>query len=92
MMVFTQNKFKMNKEYVFEKVKLIIEKIMEGASIPDVEMNSNMRNDLEMDSLNLIELILACEHDFNIMVNDDDVVGFTTVEECVNYIHKLINK
>lgn len=43
---------------------------------------------LGMDSLDLIEFVMACEEEFGIYIDDEDVEKFETVEDIVNYIEE----
>ena len=45
--------------------------------------DARFREDLDADSLDLVEVVLALEERFNIQVNDDQIAGVTTVGEAV---------
>ncbi|MGQ9585161.1 MAG: acyl carrier protein [Anaerolineae bacterium] len=70
---------------VFEKVKAIIVEEM-GISADRVTMESDFREDLEADSLDLIALISALEEAFGSEIPDEDIVGIKTVGDAVRYI------
>ncbi len=54
---------------------------------PDkIKMESKFREDLEADSLDLVELIMAFEDKFGGEISDEDAQGITTVGEAVKYI------
>ena len=75
----------MTKEEVFEKVKeIIIEQL--GADEDDITMAANFRDDLEADSLDLVELIMAFEEEFGGEISDEEAQKITTVGEAVNYL------
>jgi len=69
----------------FEQVKLIIVDLLsidEGKITPE----ARFREDLEADSLDLVELIMAFEEKFGGEISDEDAQKITTVGEAVKYI------
>ena len=69
----------------FEQVKLIIADLLsidEGKITPE----ARFREDLEADSLDLVELIMAFEEKFGGEISDEDAQKITTVGEAVKYI------
>ncbi len=75
----------MTKEEVFGKVKgIIIEQL--GADEADITLAANFRDDLEADSLDLVELIMAFEEEFGGEISDEEAQQITTVGEAVNYL------
>ena len=77
----------MTKDEVFEKVKgIIIEQL--GADEADITMEASFRDDLEADSLDLVELIMAFEEEFGGEISDEEAQKITTVGEAVNYLYE----
>lgn len=75
----------MTKEEVFAKVKdIIIEQL--GADEDQITMEASFRDDLEADSLDLVELIMAFEEEFGGEISDEEAQTITTVGEAVNYL------
>ncbi len=75
----------MNKEDVFAKVKdIIVEQL--GADEDQITMEASFRDDLEADSLDLVELIMAFEEEFGGEISDEEAQKITTVGEAVNYL------
>jgi len=75
----------MTKDEVFEKVKgIIIEQL--GADEDEITMAANFRDDLEADSLDLVELIMAFEEEFGGEISDEEAQKITTVGEAVEYL------
>ena len=70
---------------VFEKVKKIITEQL-GIDEKDVTLDSAFIEDLGADSLDIVELIMAMESEFDMEIEDDDVEDISTVEDVVNYI------
>ena len=75
----------MTKDEIFEKVKdIIVDQL--GADPDQVTMNASFRDDLEADSLDLVELIMAFEEEFGGEISDEEAQQITTVGEAVNYL------
>jgi acyl carrier protein len=75
----------MTKEEVLEKVKeIIVEQL--GADEGDITMEASFRDDLEADSLDLVELIMAFEEEFGGEISDEEAQKITTVGEAVKYL------
>ena len=70
---------------IFERVNKIIVDLL-GADPEQVTLESKFREDLEADSLDLVELIMALEEEFEGEISDEDAEKITTVGEAVNYV------
>ena len=68
----------------FEKIKDILSEQL-GISQDDLTMDSAIE-DLGVDSLDLVEIIMALESEYDIDISDDDVEKIKTVGDIVNYI------
>ncbi|MBI5878636.1 MAG: acyl carrier protein [Chloroflexi bacterium] len=75
----------------FERVKKIIVDQL-GADADKVTMEARFREDLEADSLDLVELIMAFEEEFGGEISDDQAQKITSVGEAVNYLAKAADK
>lgn len=69
----------------FEKVQAIIVELL-GVPKEKVKLDAKFREDLEADSLDLVELIMAFEEEFNAEISDDDAQAINTVGDVVKYI------
>ncbi len=70
---------------IFDKVKaIILEQFM--ADEDAITMQTSFVDDLEADSLDLIELVMALEEEFGLSIEDQDVGDIKTVGDVVNYI------
>ena len=72
---------------VDEKVKSIIVELL-GAEEEKVVDDASFREDLEADSLDLVELIMAFEEEFGTEISDDDAQTITTVGKAIEYVKK----
>jgi acyl carrier protein len=69
-----------------EKIRAIIVDLL-GVDEDKVVLDSRFREDLEADSLDLVELIMAFEEEFEGEISDEEAQKITTVGEAVNYIN-----
>jgi acyl carrier protein len=69
----------------FTDIKAIIVDLL-GVDVGKVTMDARFREDLEADSLDLVELIMAFEDKFGAEISDEDAQKITTVGEAVKYI------
>lgn len=77
----------MTKEEVFAKVKdIIVDQL--GVEADEVTIEASFREDLEADSLDLVELIMAFEEEFGGEISDEEAQKITTVQEAVDYLHE----
>ncbi len=70
---------------VFEKVRRIIAEQL-GIEEDDIQMESSFLDDLGADSLDIVELIMALEEEFDIEIPDSEAEKITTVGDAVEYI------
>ena len=74
---------------VFEKVKnLFVEEL--GLDEDKVSMESKLEEDLEIDSLGIVEVVMAFEDEFGIEINDEELSDVETVGQAVNLLHSKI--
>ena len=72
-------------ENTLERVSKIIIDLL-GVDASKVTPEARFREDLEADSLDLVELIMAFEEEFGGEISDEDAQKITTVGEAVNYL------
>jgi len=69
----------------FERVKeIIVEQL--GVDESEVTMDASFIDDLGADSLDIVELIMALEEEFDLEIPDKDAEKITTVGDAVEYI------
>lgn len=73
-------------ENIEERIVEIVADLL-GVPAEKVTMNARFREDLEADSLDLVELIMAFEEAFGSEISDEDVQKINTVGEAVEYIN-----
>ena len=70
---------------IFEKVKEITVDQL-GVSEDAVTMEASFIDDLEADALDIVELMMALEEEFDIEIPDEDAEKITAVKDAVEYI------
>ena len=70
---------------IFEKVKEITVDQL-GVSEDAVTMEASFIDDLEAESLDIVELMMALEEEFDIEIPDEDAEKITAVKDAVEYI------
>ncbi len=74
----------------FEQVKEIIVEVL-GSKPEDVKKESKFVDDLGADSLDLVELIMSLEENFQIEISDSEAEKIITVQDALDYIEKNIS-
>lgn len=69
-----------------ERIRDIIVELL-GVDEDEVNLDARFREDLEADSLDLVELIMAFEEEFEGEISDEEAQKITTVGEAVTYIN-----
>lgn len=72
-----------------KRVRAIVVDLL-GVDEDKVVPEARFREDLEADSLDLVELIMAFEEEFGSEITDEDAQKITTFGEAVNYINKAM--
>lgn len=80
----------MGTEEIFEKVKNIIVDQL-GVAEASVTLEASFIDDLGADSLDIVELVMALEEEFDIEIPDNDAEKVVTVQDVVDYIKDNIN-
>ena len=75
----------MNQQEIFEKVKAIIVDLL-GVDEAKITLEARFREDLEADSLDLVELIMKFEDEFGGEISDKEAQEIKTVGQAVDYL------
>ena len=68
-------------------VEKIIELAKENLSIDgEITATSSFKEDLEVDSLDLMELVMALEEEYDVEIPSDDLAELNTVGDVINYL------
>ncbi len=70
---------------IFETVKSVVAEQL-GVDESEITMDSSFNDDLEADSLDIVELMMALEDEFKIEISDEDAGKISTIGDVVEYI------
>lgn len=72
----------------------VIEIIQDQLGIDDVEITTetSFKDDLGVDSLDLLELVMAFEEEYNIELNPEELEGISTVGDIIEFIKKYTDQ
>lgn len=68
--------------------RMIIDQL--GVSEDELQLDTNLMKDLEADSLDAVEIIMAIEDEYDIEIPDEDAERFQTIGDIVSYVEKAI--
>lgn len=75
---------------VFERVsKVIVDRL--GVDESEVKLEASFREDLGADSLDVVELVMELEDEFDMEISDEDAEKIGTVGDAISYIEKKIS-
>ena len=79
----------MTRDEIFEQVKSIL---VETLSVDEdkVSMEARFQEDLETDSLDLVELVMTMEEKFGVKISDEEAAKIRTVSDAVDFVEKRI--
>jgi acyl carrier protein len=77
----------LDREEILSKIQEITADRL-GVEESDVTPEASFREDLEADSLDLVELIMELEEQFGMEIPDEEAEKITTVEEAVDYVQE----
>ncbi len=75
----------MSQEKIFEKVRSMLSEEL-GIDAERITMDSNFIDDLNADSLDIVDMIVEMEHEFDLSIPDEEAERIKTVGDAVNYI------
>lgn len=75
---------------VVERVtKVIVDRL--GVDESEIKLEASFRDDLGADSLDVVELVMELEDEFDTEISDDDAEKIATVGDAVTYIQSKVN-
>ncbi|MBR6694395.1 MAG: acyl carrier protein [Clostridia bacterium] len=73
---------------VFEKIRAILANQLD-ANEDDITMETDIAADLGADSLDVVEMIMSIEDEFELEIPDENIENIKTVGDVVNYIQSI---
>ena len=70
---------------MLEKIKEIVADQL-GIDEDDIKLESNFKEDLEADSLDLFELVMALEEEYGVEIPSEDLEKIATVTDIIEYL------
>jgi acyl carrier protein len=70
---------------MFEKIKEIVAEQL-SCNEDEITMDTNFKDDLGADSLDLFELVMALEEEYDVEIPSEDLTNINTVEDVINYL------
>ena len=74
---------------VFDKVKSLFEDEL-GIDSEKITMDAKLEEDLEIDSLGIVEVVMAFEDEFEIEIDDEELTDVGSVGQAVNLLHSKL--
>jgi acyl carrier protein len=70
--------------------KIIVEQL--GVDEADIKPSASFVDDLNADSLDLVELVMSLEEEFGTEISDEDAERIRTVQDAVDYVDEHLNQ
>lgn len=70
---------------MFDKVKAIFEEQL-GVSQDEMQLDTNFKDDLGVDSLDLYEIVMKMEDEFDVEIPAEELEDVATLEDVLNYL------
>ncbi|WP_149275830.1 acyl carrier protein [Pareuzebyella sediminis] len=83
----------MSQEARYQKLKEIVSIYLpEDVSVNDITLKSHFLDELNINSANLVDIVLDVEDEFDILLENDDMDGMKTVEDALKIIDAKLTK
>ena len=74
---------------ILDKIKaLIVDQT--GISTDSLDLSTSLMSDIEADSLDAVEIIMAIEDEFEIEIPDEEAEKFVTIKDIVDYLENVL--
>ncbi len=80
----------MNREEIANKVKEALIEVLGLEKDAKIEESDRLFEDLEADSLDYAELVIKLEKTYNVKIEDEQLVGKSTVKDIIDFIEGLV--
>ena len=79
----------MSDDEILERIKKVIENQL-GIEPDDIKLESTFFEDLDADSLDIVELILTFEEAFKVDISDEAAAEMSSVQDVFNFVKKIL--
>lgn len=69
----------------------VTEMVKEELMIEDLDLNADLTKDYQIDSIGLIEFVMALEEEFDIQIEDEELENLRTTQEVIDLIESKKN-
>ena len=76
---------------MLDKIKDVLAKQLR-ISKAEIKDDANIMEELGADSLDVVEMLMALEEQFNITIPDEDVTSLKTIKDIANYLENKVSK
>lgn len=73
------------KQEIYDRITMLVARQLK-CEASSIKAESSFEEDLGADSLDRVELVMAMEEEFNLIIVDEDAEGITTVQQAIDYI------
>ncbi len=70
---------------IFDGIARILDEVAE-VELTGLDLSKSLREDLDVDSLLLVEIMVAIESEFGVSISDEEAAGFVTLGDIVDFI------
>ncbi|USS87982.1 acyl carrier protein [Fructilactobacillus hinvesii] len=78
------------KDQILAKIKEIVADQTDDVNVNDITLDTNFKDGLDLDSLDIFEIVDALEDEYDIEIDGDE--GIETVGQLVDYVEKQVNQ
>lgn len=75
---------------ILAKIKEVVADQLDNVNVDEIQLNTNLKDGLDLDSLDVFEIVDALEDEYDIEIDGDE--GIETVQQLVDYVQKQINE
>ncbi|MBN2169570.1 MAG: acyl carrier protein [Actinobacteria bacterium] len=75
---------------VFDEVKSVVAEVL-GIEAGDINMETNLTQDLQANSLDVVEIVTMLEEKYDLNIVDEDLMDMNTIKDVVNFLETKVN-
>ncbi|MEN3253216.1 acyl carrier protein [Fructilactobacillus sanfranciscensis] len=75
---------------ILAKIKEVVADQLDDVDVDEIQLNTNLKDGLDLDSLDIFEIVDALEDEYDIEIDGDE--GIETIQQLVDYVQKQINE